>query len=149
MKKIVVLIFVPFLFLFISCPFPIDSSHMPELDVAFDKREVCVNETIELSAIIKNIYYKNGETTFLFYVENYPKIFKIQNGDIYKPLTTEKYLCITPKQMATNKGFVDVQFTFPISGEYTIKVNGTSSTLDEIASAWNEDFYTYTIVVKE
>lgn len=149
MKKRIVLIFIPFLFLFISCPFPNDFSHMPELDVSFDKREVCVNEIIELSATIKNIYYKNGETTFLLYVENYPSNYQILSGTKYEPLSTEKYLCITPKQMATNKGYVDVQFEFPISGEYIIKVNGTSSTLDEIASAWNEDFYTYTIVVKE
>ena len=47
-----------------------------------------------MSAIIKNIYYKNGETTFLFYVENYPKIFKIQNGDIYTP---DNYICGSSK----------------------------------------------------
>jgi len=149
MKKIVVLFVIFLVVLFTSCPL----GHYPlhqVLDVSIDKREINLGEKIELEANVDRVFYEN-ETSFIVYIENYPTEYNILKGTFCESLSTEKYLCIFPEQVKTYNGTIKVQFTFPVLGIYTIKVNGASASLleKEMQGLWNEDFYTYTIVVKE
>ena len=82
-----------------------------------------------------------------FYIEDYPKNYEVLEGKIYEPLTTGKYLCVEPV-LNKNKEIMKIRMSFSETGEYTIKVNGFFFSMQEIGSAWNEDFYTYKILVK-
>ncbi len=149
MKKIVVLIFVPFLFFFISCPIPLNFTITPSIGVDLDKQEVCINEPLELSAHITKLYF-DRTTHAIVYIENYPSNYQILRGTKYEPLTTEKYLCISPEKLKNNEGMIKVLLSFQTAGEYSIKVNATSSRAQDLLQGWTkEEFSTYTIVVKE
>ena len=147
-KRIVLFLFI--LIFFCACPM-VNFRLLPTLDVNFDKEnlELVVGEKIILTGIIDKAYM-NNEAKATFYIEDYPSDYQILRGTIYEQLTTEKYLCITPAQLKGTEGIVKVEMSFPTVGEYKIKVTGfASKKLVEPCGIWNEDFYTYTIVVKE
>ena len=146
MKKLALLWGLLFSLVLVACP--LDFSHLMTLCVELDKKEIFLGEKIKLEATINNTYFQNGESNFVFYVENYPSNYQILKGKLYEPLTSEKKLCISPKYVNQKTGVVEIQMEFSEPGEYTIKVNGTGKDFQEIAEIWNDEKYVYTILVK-
>ena len=144
MKKLALFGILMFSLVLVSCPS--GNYLLAGLDVKISKFEVCVGEQIELDGIISN-YAEFDKTGYIFYIEDYPKNYEVLEGKIYEPLTTGKYLCVEPV-LNKNKEIMKIRMSFSETGEYTIKVNGFFSNMQEIGSAWNEDFYTYKILVK-
>ena len=144
MKKLALFGILMFSLVLVSCPS--GKYLLAGLDVKISKFEVCVDEQIELDGIISN-YAEFDETEYMFYIEDYPKNYEVLEGKIYEPLTTGKYLCVEPV-LSKNKEIMKLRMSFSEIGEYTIKVNGFFSNMQEIGSAWNEEFYSYTILVK-
>jgi hypothetical protein len=146
MKKLALFGILMFSLVLVSCP--LDFSHLPELKVTIDKYEVCVGEPIELEAFM-NKAYMQGEAKLIFFIENYPSKYEIVKGTNYEALTTEKFLCVLPEHVKGTEGCVKVKMYFSKVGEYIIKVNGFASlNKPDIKGVWNEEFYTYTILVK-
>ena len=146
MKKIFFSIISLFMLNLISCFYedPLSTG----LDFNISSQNAQVGEQIELVGEMIKIF-RNKETNFIFYIEDYPEKYNIIQGDINKDLTNEKYLCITPEFVKGTKGIVKLNISFDSPGEYVIKANGFFNYNNKIDYIFNQEYFTYKIIVTE
>lgn len=149
MKKLFIFFSILISFCYSSCIIPEDTLP-PSLDLSIDKVNVSVNEEIQIVCIIDKIY-NNEKTNFILYIENFPENTTIIEGTKFEPLSTDKYLCITPAYLEGNEGVIKFNISYSSPGKYTLSFNGCDNNLSTVENneMWNKDLYTYLITVTE